>query len=135
MASVTSTGHAPVDEGVRSLLGEVVGHVRALLRLELALARDEARRAVASLRRGAILLSAAVLVGALGLLSLMAALIAALSLVWPVWLAAAVVGLLFGVVGAMLAKTAISGLALGQVRPSATIETLQETKAWLKSRT
>ena len=133
MASA-SASRPPVEEGLRSLLGDVIDHVRALFRLELALARDEVRRSVASLRRGALLMAGGALLGTLGLLSLMAALVAALSSVWPLWLSAASVGLVFGALGAGLARAAMSGLSLEDVRPSATIETLEETKAWLKSR-
>ena len=89
MAAVASASRPPVEEGLRSLLGDVVDHVRALFRLELALARDEVRRSVASLRRGALLMAGAAVLGTLGLLSLMAALVAALSTVWPLWLSAA----------------------------------------------
>jgi hypothetical protein len=135
MASAASTGRPAVEEGLRSLLGDVVDHVRALLRLEMALARDEVRRAVASLRNGVLLLAAGVLVGTLGLISLMGALVAALATVWPVWLAAAAVGAVFAAAGGLLAKAAVSGLTLEEVRPSATFETIEETKAWLRSRT
>jgi hypothetical protein len=134
MAFATSAGPQPVEEGLRSLLGDVVDHVRALLRLELALARDEVRRALVSLRRGALLLAGALLLGTLGLLSLMAALVAALSTVWPLWLAATVVGLAFALTGGLLGRAAMAGLSLAEVRPSATIETIEETKAWLRSR-
>lgn len=134
MASAASTGRPSVEENLRALLGDVVDHVRALLRLELALARDEVRRALVSLRQGALLLAAAVLLGTLGLLSLMAALVAALATVWPLWLAAGAVGAVFAVTGGLLARAAISGLTLEDMRPSATIETIEETKAWLKSR-
>jgi hypothetical protein len=133
MASAASTG-APIEEGLRSLLGDVVDHVGALLRLELALARGEVRRAATSLRRGVLLLAGALLIGTLGLLSLMAALVAGLATVWPLWLAAAVVGVLFAAAGGVLAKAAMAGLSLEEMRPSATIETLEETKAWLRSR-
>jgi hypothetical protein len=134
MASVAEAGPGPVEEGLRSLLGEVVDHVRALLRLELALARDEVRRAVESLRRGVVLMAAGALLGSLGLMSLMAALVAALATVWPLWLSAAVVGLVLAIGGGLFARAAIAGLSLVDVRPRATIETLEETKAWLRSR-
>lgn len=133
MASA-ATRPETLHESVRTLLGDVVDHVRSLVRLELALARDEARRALVSLRKGATLMAAAALLGTLGLLALMAALVSALALVWPVWLAAGTVGLVFAVVGALLGRAALSGLRLEGVRPSATFETLEETKAWLKSR-
>jgi hypothetical protein len=65
----------------------------------------------------------------------MAALVAGLATVWPVWLAAATVGAAFAAAGALLARAAVAGLTLEEVRPSATFETLEETKAWLRSRT
>jgi hypothetical protein len=133
MATAAHTGHT-VEESLRSLLGDVVDHVRSLVRLEIALARSEVRRAVTSLRRGLVLLASAVLLGTLGLLSLMAALVGALSIVWPFWLAATVVGIVFGSVGGVIGRMAMTGLTLQDVRPSATVETLEETKAWLKSR-
>jgi hypothetical protein len=123
------------EQSVRALFGDVIDHLRALLRLELALARDEVRRAVASLRRGALLLAGAAVLGGVGLLSLMAALVAALALVWPLWVAAGVVGAVFAGGGALLARAAMSGLSLKEMRPSATLETLEETKAWMESRT
>jgi hypothetical protein len=133
MATAAHTGHT-VEESLRSLLGDVVDHVRSLVRLEIALARSEVRRAVTSLRRGLVLLAAAVLLGTLGLLSLMAALVGALSIVWPFWLAATVVGIVFASVGGVIGRMAMTGLTLQDVRPSATVGTLEETKAWLKSR-
>jgi hypothetical protein len=45
------------------------------------------------------------------------------------------VGAAFAVAGALLARAAVAGLTLEDVRPSATFETLEETKAWLRSRT
>jgi hypothetical protein len=81
-----------------------------------------------------LLMAAGTLLGALGLLSLMAALVAALATVWPLWLSAAVVGVVFALGGGLAARAAIAGLTLADVRPWATIETLEETKAWLESR-
>jgi hypothetical protein len=133
MATAAHTGQT-VEESLRSLLGDVVDHVRALVRLELALARSEVRRAVTSLRRSVMMLAAGAMLGALGLLSLMAALVGALSLVWPFWLAAAVVGIVFASVGGVIGRMALTGLKLQDVRPSATFETIEETRAWLKSR-
>jgi uncharacterized membrane protein YqjE len=133
MATAASTG-PDIEGSLRSLLGDVVDHVRSLVRLEVALAKAEVRRAVVSLRRGALLMGAGVLLGSLGLLSLVAALIGGLSTVWPFWLAATVVGIVFAAVGGALGRMALSGLKLEGVRPSATFETLEETKAWLKSR-
>lgn len=116
------------------LVGELVDHVRALFRLEMALAKDEARRATVALARGAVLVGAAVLVALLGLQALVLAAVAGLATAWPWWLSAAVVGLVLCGVAGILVRHGLTALRLRGVRPSATIETLQETKAWLRSR-
>ena len=135
MATAASTmGTRGMEAGLRGLLGDVVDHVRALLRLEIALAKSEVHQAALSLRRGATFLALGATFGTLGLMALVAALIAGLATVWPLWLSATVVGLVFASVGGALGRLALSGLKLESVRPSATIETIEETKAWLKSR-
>lgn len=133
MATAAST-EPHFEESIRSLLGDVIDHVRSLLRLELSLALGDVRRAVASLRRSLLMLAVATVVGTLGLLSLVAALVGALSTVWPFWLAATVVGVVFAALGSALGRMALSGLKVEDVRTSATFETFEETKAWLKSR-
>lgn len=133
MATAASTG-PHLDGSIRSLLGDVLDHVRSLLRLELTLALGDVRRAVVPWRRGAVLLAVASVVGTLGLLSLMAALVGALSTVWPFWLAATAVGIVFSAVGAVLGRMALSGFKIEDIRSSATFESFEETKTWLKSR-
>jgi hypothetical protein len=130
MASATSA-HPHTPDGLRGLLGDVIDHVRTLFRLEVALARDEVRRSVLKVRRGMVFLAAAIVLGTVGLLSLCAALVAGLATVVPVWASAAIWSAVFAGVALPLARVGLDGIRLD---PSATLGTLEETKAWLESR-
>jgi hypothetical protein len=120
---------------LRALLAEVVDHTRALLRLELQLAKEEARQALGAVRRGLVYLGLSVVLAVLAAGALMAALIAALAIVWPLWLAAGAVALVLGAAGAWLLKAGSRQLSSEAMRPQATLEEIQETKRWLKART
>jgi hypothetical protein len=130
MASATSA-HPHPTEGLRALLGDVVDHIRTLFRLEVALARDEVRRSVIRVRRGMVFLAAALVLATIGLMALCAALVAALATVLPVWLSAAVWAVVFAGTALPLARLGMSGL---RIESSPTVETIQETKEWLASR-
>jgi hypothetical protein len=130
MASATSA-HPHPTESLRALLGDVVDHVRTLFRLEVALARDEVRRSVIRVRRGMVFMAAAVVLATVGLMALCAALVAGLATVVPVWLSAGIWAVVFAAVALPLARMGMDGLRL---ESSPTVETLQETKEWLASR-
>ncbi|MET0551789.1 MAG: phage holin family protein [Vicinamibacteria bacterium] len=130
MASATSA-HPHPTEGLRALLGDVVDHVRTLFRLEVALARDEVRRSVLQVRRGMMFLAAAIVLGTVALMALCAALVAGLATVVPVWASAAIWAVVFAGTALPLARLGMDGLRL---ESSSTVESLQETKEWLASR-
>src|SRR5688500_11188059 len=120
---------------VRALLTEVVDHIRELLRLELDLAKQEAREALAAVRRGLLYLGLSAVLATMSLGALLIALVAALATVWPLWLSAGLVGLALAAAGAFLVKAGSRQLRGETVRPKVTLETIRETKQWLKART
>ena len=133
MASATSA-HPHPGEGLRGLLGDVVDHVRTLFRLEVALAKDDVRRSLLKVQRGVFFLAAAIVLATVALLALCAALVAGLATVMPVWASAALWALVFAAVAFPLARVGMNGLRFEELRPSATLETLEETKQWLATR-
>lgn len=133
MASATSAHPHPTD-GLRQLIGDVVDHVRNLFRLEIALAKDEVRRSALKVKRGVVFLAAAIVLATVALLALCAALVAGLATVVPVWASAAIWAAVFAGVALPLARAGMEGLSVGELKPAATIETLEETKEWLASR-
>ena len=80
--------HAEENESTRAILENVLQDVTNILRAEVRLARAEVKDDLGAARDAAGLFGAAALCGALCAASLTACLIAGLSLIMPVWLAA-----------------------------------------------
>jgi Putative Actinobacterial Holin-X, holin superfamily III len=130
----TGTRHHQEAGDLRRLLADVVDHTRTLLHLEVELAKQEARRALAAVRRGLLLGAVGAVLSLLALGVLVTALVAGLATVWPVWLAAAVVAIAMALLGAGLMLAAGKALRGESLKPKATLETIRETRQWLKAR-
>lgn len=91
------------DRPVIELTADLSAHLTRLVRAETRLAVAEMRRKAAMARRGGAMLGAAGLAGLIGAATLAACAVLALSLVWPPWLAALVVGGVAVVVAGALA--------------------------------
>ena len=113
---------------------DVVKHARALLQLEVDLAREEARAAVAAARRSLLLAVVGLVLGVLALQALLGAFVLVLAVAWPPWLAAAVVGLLLAVGCAVMMRAARKQVGGDALRPTATLDSLRQTKQWLTSK-
>ncbi len=109
--------HATTGE----LVSRLSEQVSALVKGELELARAELAEKGKRAGTGAGLAGAGGLLAAYGLAVLLAAAVAALALVWPVWLAALVVGIVVLVIAGCLALAGRSQLR------RATPPTLQQT--------
>ncbi|MGZ8375790.1 MAG: phage holin family protein [Gemmatirosa sp.] len=124
----------PEPRGLASLLKELAEGSGELIRQELRLASTEAR----SLARGLGVGTAEVAVGAvlalLGALALIAGLILLVGDQWlrdRYWLAALIVTLVAGAVGAFFAKRGLALLSPHALVPDQTVATLKEDKEWL----
>jgi hypothetical protein len=135
MAAGTAPQPYESEENLRMLLRDVVDHVQQLIHLEWSLARREASEAVKSLKRGAVLLAGGLFLAALAAEFLALSAVFGLATRLPAWAAAAIVGGVLLAAAALLVRPGMKALSLESARPSATIETLEETKRWLKSRT
>lgn len=92
------------DASVGELLTRLSAQTSRLVRDELKLAQQEMRESLRHAGKGAGLISAAGLLAFLGAATLIAAAVAALSLVLPVWAAALIVGVV------LLAAAAVAAL-------------------------
>jgi len=91
--TLTSNGGAVQDRSLPQLLRDLSNDSMTLIRKEAQLFRAETEQKIATAQRQGIVLGAGGLIAYLGLLSLTAALVLALALVMPAWLAALLVGL------------------------------------------
>ena len=122
-------------ESFGELLGELANNSAALVRDEIALAKQEMREKVTVLSSGAITIVIGGLLGLVALLTLAAAAVAGLAHVMDTALAALLVGVVLAAVGGSIAFIGIGRLKRTNLKPQQTIETLEEDKEWLKQLT
>jgi Putative Actinobacterial Holin-X, holin superfamily III len=122
-------------ESFGELLGELANNSAALVRDEIALAKQEMREKVGVLRSGAVTIAIGGLIGLVALLTLTAAAVAGLAHVMDTALAALLVGVVLALVGGSIAFMGIGRLKRTNLKPQQTIETLEEDKEWLKQLT
>lgn len=120
------------DRSLGELFSELASESSQLVRQEIALAKVELTQKATRVGRdvGYLVLGGAVAYAAL--LALLAALILLLAYVIPAWLAALVVAVLVGIVGAVLVSKALADLKRTDVAPRQTVETLKEDAQWAK---
>jgi len=120
------------DRSIGELFSELASETGLLIRQEIALAKVELSQKVTRVGRnvGYLVLGGAVAYAAL--LALLAAVIILLANYMPSWVAALVVAVLVGIVGAVLISKALADLKKTDVAPRQTVETLKEDAQWAK---
>jgi Flp pilus assembly protein TadB len=128
----TGNGHVQTisEQPTTLLLKQFLDDARDLVQAEMRLAKNElredakrAQKAGIAIGVGGVVLLVATFVVALALVYL-------LSLVVPLWAAAAIVGVAMVVAGAVLVKSGLGKLK--DVKPKATLATLKEDGRWIK---
>jgi hypothetical protein len=123
---------------VRSLpevLQDIVGNIRDLLRSEIRLAKTEMVEQASVAGRAAGMLGAGALMAVYGLCFTLAAAALALAIVLEPWLAALIVGVASGIIGALLIQAGRKRLKRVEPAPRRAIESVKENLQWAKQRT
>jgi hypothetical protein len=135
-ASHVSAGSADAsDRSLSDLLSTLTAQLSTLFRKEVELAQTEIKQEI---RKGA---KAAGAMGAAGFAGYMAVLMLSFAVAWAlgeilaVWLGFLIVGVIYGIVGAVLYSTGKRKLDQFDPKPEQTIETLKEDAEWAKART
>lgn len=125
----------PNRESFGDLLGQLANNSAALVRDEIALAKQEMGEKVETIRSGAFVTAVGAVIGLIGAMALVAAAIIGLgNLIGPGW-SSLIIGLVLAVAGAVIAFTGIGRIKQTTLKPEQTIETLEEDKRWLKELT
>jgi hypothetical protein len=120
---------APPSELLRSLLADI----RLMLELEAELAKLEVKDKGSRLGIAGGILSGAAVVALLALGTLIAAAVAGLAIVLPLWAAALIVGTVLVVVAVVMFLVGRARMrAVGSLAPTAMIETAREDVAWIR---
>lgn len=123
------------EPSLGELFRELSSDASRLVRAEITLARAEMKRNVGAFARHAGSVAVGAAFAIVGVLVLVAALVAFLGDVMGdrYTLAALIVGVLFLAIGGFLAWRAVRGLGKGGVAPTETLATLRETSVWAKA--
>ena len=122
-------------ESFGDLLGQLANNSAALVKDEIALAKQEMGEKLETVRSGAITASIGGVIGLIGVMALTAAAIIGLGrLIGPGW-SALIIGAVLALAGAMIAMKGMSQIKQTSLKPEQTIETLEEDKRWLKEMT
>jgi hypothetical protein len=120
------------DRSIGELFSDLARETAELIRQEIALAKIEfgqkAKHVGVNIRD--LVVGGAVAYAAF--LVLLAAIIAGLAEVMPIWAAALIVAVLVGIVAAVLVSKALTALRRIDLTPQATVQTLKEDAQWVK---
>lgn len=122
---------APPEKSLGDLFAELSEQASVLVRQEIQLAQTEMTRKATKAGRNAAFVGLGGVVALGAFLSIVAALILALSQVMAAWLAALIVAVVLAIAAALLVQYGINKLKTIDPAPRRTIETVKETKEWL----
>ena len=123
------------EVGLGDLLRQLGTDTGTLIRQELALVRKEVQEALASLKAATVLVATGAVLSLLALGTLTAAAVLALGARMGYGGAALLVGIVLAVVAAVAVIWGVHRLRTLPVKPEKTMESLEETKQWMKDLT
>ena len=123
------------DRSLGELFSELAQETSTLVRQEVNLAKTEMSQKASRAGKHAGIMAAGGALAYAGLLAILAALIVLLDNVMPLWLSAALVGVVVAVVGYLFIRRALDALKREDFAPRETIETLKEDQQWAKDQT
>ncbi|MDQ3040753.1 MAG: phage holin family protein [Acidobacteriota bacterium] len=131
------------ERSLGDLFSELATETSTLVRQEVALAQTELTQKATSVGKNVGFLVAGGAVGYTALLVILAAVVIGLTqlisnlsgwqLITSAWVAAAIVGLIVGIVAYVLVTSALAKLKNMELTPRQTVETLKEDAEWLKN--
>ena len=134
---------AKEERSLGDLFSELASETSTLVRQEVALAQTELTQKATKVGTNVGFLVAGGAVGYTALLVILAAVVIGLTqfisylsgwqLITSAWIAAAVVGLIVGIVAYVLVTNALAKLKEMELTPRQTVETLKEDAEWLKN--
>jgi cytochrome c biogenesis protein CcdA len=130
---------AKVDDSQRQsfgdLLSQLANNSAALVRDEIALAKQEMTEKISSFKSGVIVAAIGAFIGVLAILTLLAAAVIGLgNLIGPGY-SALVIGGVLAIIAGIITASGMGRLKQTSLKPEQTIETLEEDKEWLKEMT
>ena len=126
-AGMSGTVEAIGQQSLQGLFADLLRDMATLVRQELALARTEMTDKATAAGKDAGLVAAGGVLGFVGLLTIVAAVVELLAAIFPRWLSAFLVGAALAGGGAAAAKQGLDAIRQEDLVPRQTLEAVQET--------
>jgi uncharacterized membrane protein YqjE len=121
------------EPSISDLVRQLAQDSTTLIRQEVALAKSEMRENVRTAARDMSMIAVGGAIAGVGMLVLTAFLVLLLgSLLQNYWLAALIVGLVFVIIGGVMAWSNLNRLRSADLKPEQTIDSLKEDKQWMQ---
>ena len=120
------------QRSVSDVLQDIVGNLQQIIRNEFRLARVEINEKVVRAKEPAAILASGVVIGLYGFGFLLLALVYALSIVIPPWLAALLVSIVLAIGAVILVASGRNALKQVDPVPEKTVQTVKENVQWAK---
>jgi hypothetical protein len=117
-----------------ALLNALIDDVRRLIQLEFALFKQEMAGNARRLSLGLVAIAVGGVFAFTAWLAIFSAAVIALTIVWPAWLAALVLGAATLIVGGLVLYFGIRRIRVQTMVPQRTINTLREDSVWIRER-
>ena len=117
-----------------ALLNALIDDVRRLIQLEFALFKQEMAGNARRLSLGLVAIAVGGVFAFTAWLAIFSAAVIALTIVWPAWLAALVLGATTLIVGGLVLYSGIRRIRVQTMVPQRTINTLREDSVWIRER-
>ena len=120
------------ERSIGDLFSELAGETSTLIRQEVALAQAEMTQKAVKAGKDVGFLAVGGIIVYVGFLAIVAAIIIALAHFIPLWLSCLLIGIIIGVIGAIMVFTGYNDLKKIDPVPEQTVETIKEDAKWLK---
>lgn len=120
------------ERSIGDLFSELAGETSTLIRQEVALAQTELTDKAVTAGKDIGFLAVSGTVVYVGFLAIVAAIIVGLAHFIPLWLSCLIVGIVIGIIGAVMVYMGLENLKKINPVPKQTVETVKEDVKWLK---
>ena len=120
------------ERSVGELFSELANETTTLIKQEVTLAQAELTQKVTKIGKNIGFLVVGGAIAFLALQVIVVAVIVGLTYLMPLWLAALIVGIVIGIIAAVLIFAGLNNLKETNLKPEKTVETLKEDAKWLK---
>ncbi len=122
------------DKSLGELFNELASGFSTMLRQEIALAKAETKESLTHAMKDVLFLAIGGFILYSALYVFLAAAVAGLSEVVPVWLSAVIVGVFVCIIGYVLVQKGIKDLKSRSFKPEQTIESIKTDEQWVRAK-